>query len=373
MSDFKIALICPVGGQADNFYNYGLSFGLAKNAVEVFYCTSNSTEKIDHQNVHTLFFFSDIWKQKTKIRKMKKYLAGINKTLKFSKKNGIKVLHFMVFNIDWMLYVTIAISKILGFKVVTTIHDVKSFAGQRMPTLFEKKLLRKIDEAIVHNVYSMQELQKLFKSDHYHAIAHGNYIDFIKKVDDQPKHHCLQLLFFGQIKKVKGLDILLNALGVLKEKGLNLKLIIAGRVWKDDFGNYEQIIEKYNLGGMVEKHLEFIPNDKMWDYFNNANLVILPYREIYQSGVLLMALSFGRAVLTSDIPAFSNAITDKKNGFLFKDDDPESLANRIEYIYNNKHLLNEVEDEGYKYVKTENDWADSAMKIKNIYKSLLQS
>jgi len=213
----------------------------------------------------------------------------------------------------------------------------------------------------------------MLASDHYHVIHHGNYIQFIKKVEPQNLQPVLRLLFFGQIKRVKGLDILLGALAILKTKGVKVKLVIAGRVWKDDdFGNYEAMMEQHGITDMVEPHIGYIPNDEIWNYFNDANLIVLPYREIYQSGVLLMSMSHGRAVLTSDIPAFSDVIDDKKNGLTFKNDNSESLAEKIEFIAANKELLNDIEKKAYEYVKTEYDWAVSAKKVKDVYLSLLK-
>jgi len=371
MPDFKIALIDPVGGHADNYYNYGLSIGLAKNDVEVFYATSNSTQEIKHDGVHTLYFFGDIWKQKNKVLKLQKYTSGLLKTIKFARKNNIKILHFMVFHFDWLFLFSILYSKMLGFKIVATLHDVTSFTGSRIPLSFEKKVLDSIDQIVVHNNYSLKVINSIHASDHYHVIHHGNYIQFIKKVEPQNIQPVLRLLFFGQIRKVKGLDVLVGALPILKAKGIKVKLVIAGRVWKDDdIANYDQMITQYDIADMVEKHIGYIPNDEVWNYFNDANLVVLPYREIYQSGVLLMAMSYGRAVLTSDIPAFADVIADKENGLIFMNDNSQSLAEKIEYISAHKDTLIALEKNANAFVRTEYDWTVSAKKVKDVYLKL---
>lgn len=373
MPDFKIALVDPVGGHADNYYNYGLAGSLAKRDVDVYYFTSLSTKKIEYQGVTTVFSFSNIWFRKSKIHKLWKYTLGLFSMLAFCKRRNIKVLHYMIFSVDWLFYFSVLISKMLGFKVIATLHDVTSFAGDRLPASFEKKLINSIDEIIIHNQHSFNVINEIYPSDHYHVVAHGSYIPFIKKVEPQSvTGDVFKLLFFGQIKKVKGLDVLLDALGILKSKGVKVKLIIAGRPWKVGFDEYQQMIDKNNIADMVDLHIKYIPDDKVWDYFNEANLVVLPYREIFQSGVLLMGMSYGRAVLTSNIPAFLGLVKDGVYGFTFESENSAAMADRIAYIVHNRDSLPLIEDSAYRHVDTEYDWNVSAQKTKAVYLKMLK-
>jgi D-inositol-3-phosphate glycosyltransferase len=372
MPEFKIAIIDPVGGHADNYYNYGLAIGLAKADLEVYYFTSVATQKIEYNGVNTVFSFSNIWAKKNKVFKLWKYVIGLLKVFAFSKRKKIKTLHYMIFNVDWLFYFSVKLSKLFGFKVVATLHDVTSFTGDRLPASTEKNLINSIDEIIIHNEHSYNVINEIYPSDHYHVIEHGSYIPFIKKIEPQQLNDQeFRLLFFGQIKTVKGLDILLKALSILKVKGVKVKLTIAGRPWKVGFDEYQKMIDDYGINDMLDLHIKYIPNESVWDYFNSTNLVVLPYREIFQSGVLLMAMSYGRAVLTSDIPAFLGLVKDRKYGFTFKSESSEALATKLEEVINSKNTLPEIEENAYQYVDTAYDWNVSGLKTKAVYQKTL--
>ena len=181
----------------------------------------------------------------------------------------------------------------------------------------------------------------------------------------------MAFLFFGQIKKVKGLDVLLKALAILNKSEISFRLTIAGKVWQDSFEHYQQIIDEQNLASVIDLHLQYIPDEEMWNYFNDANLVVLPYKKIYQSGVLLMAMSFGRAVLASDLPAFAEVINPGENGFLFQSEDSVALAAELSQIIQQRDILSRIEDKAYRSIKTEFDWTRIAMETRKVYDGVL--
>ena len=158
-------------------------------------------------------------------------------------------------------------------------------------------------------------------------------------------------MFFGQIKKVKGLEILLYAMSNIVEMFDNVKLIIAGRVWKDDFTNYEILIKKLKLQSHLISHIRYIKNEEVDYYFKASDIVVLPYREIYQSGVLLMAMSYKKPVIVSNIPGMTELISHGKNGLIFNNRDNLELTNCIARLLSNKVLSEKLANEGYKTVK----------------------
>ena len=128
---------------------------------------------------------------------------------------------------------------------------------------------------------------------------------------------------------MKGLDILLKAMAKVISTNPNVSLQIAGKVWHDDLLQYQQLIEELGLTEFVKTNFSFIPNEEVDGYFQRADIVVLPYRRIYQSGVLLLAMSYGRAVLASNLPPFAEVVEDGKTGYLFQSEDSDSLAEVI--------------------------------------------
>ena len=144
------------------------------------------------------------------------------------------------------------------------------------------------------------------------------------------------------IKKVKGLELLLHALSTVVEKNPNVILVIAGRVWKNNFSVYQKIIDENNLSEYCIIHNKFIPHEDVDHYYASADLVVLPYKRIYQSGVLMMSLSYEKVVLVSDLPPLIEVIDDEKNGFVFRSEDVFSLSEKLNTILDNKLKMEEV-------------------------------
>jgi D-inositol-3-phosphate glycosyltransferase len=115
------------------------------------------------------------------------------------------------------------------------------------------------------------------------------------------------VLFFGFIRAYKGLDILLEAFADARLAALPLKLIIAGEFY-EDAAPYEAIIQKYNLESRLVRATDFIPNERVADYFSAADMVIQPYKNATQSGVSQVAYHFGRPMLVTDVGGLAELI-----------------------------------------------------------------
>ena len=113
-----------------------------------------------------------------------------------------------------------------------------------------------------------------------------------------------------------------------------------------------------------------IPNEWVEAYYEAADLVVLPYKRIYQSGVLLLSMSYGRPVLTSDLPAFMEIIEHGENGFLFESENAEDLADKIMDLAENKGQLSIVRDRASKKIRSEFDWVHIGAKTKALYSTL---
>jgi glycosyltransferase involved in cell wall biosynthesis len=110
------------------------------------------------------------------------------------------------------------------------------------------------------------------------------------------------LLFFGYIRKYKGLDLLIRSLKILTVNftQLNLKLLVAGEFY-DDKDNYTRLIDELNLKDRVIIFDEYIPNEKVKEFFIASDLVVLPYRSATQSGILNLSYGFNKPVVINDV------------------------------------------------------------------------
>ena len=142
----------------------------------------------------------------------------------------------------------------------------------------------------------------------------------------------LLLLLFGFIRPYKGFDLILYALADLKH--LDIKLLIAGECYKDK-NKYKKLIKNNGLEDNIIWHDKYIPESDINIYFSASDAVVLPYREISQSGVISIAYNYNKLIIASDLMGFKEHIINNKTGYIFRKNDYLSLRNTIKNIYNN--------------------------------------
>lgn len=277
-------------------------------------------------------------------------------------KTDLVVMHLFAANAVTLLLVSIP--KLFGLKTAVISHDVSSFTNNDSPIIQSLIYNTLSDYIVVHNRFSCDTLTNSIRINNPSKIAiikHGGYLDHIGPRPAKEKlrselgleEDAKYILFFGQIKKVKGLDILLEALGKVPD---DIKLIIAGKPWKDDFSDYDELIEKCRLENRVIKIIRFIEDHEREKLFFAADVNVLPYRIIYQSGVLLMAMSHGLPVIASDLPANKEIINDGENGMLFTSEDSDDLSLKIKLFFQDQSFSRKLAGNALETIKSDYDW-----------------
>jgi D-inositol-3-phosphate glycosyltransferase len=372
----KISIIEPVGGYSGmDYYDYGLALGLGYNNLEVLLLTSSKTIIREYTNVETVRTFSNVWETKNKFIRLWYFILGYLRSLNLSKKRGVKIIHLHFFDLGFLNCLVVFFASTYKFKKVLTLHDISSFDKtnkfRSSNELLEKWLLKRFDKIIVHNELSKIELvKKNYPQDKIEVIPHGNYLPFVNELSYDPKNsEPLKILFFGQIKEVKGLDVLLESLALLKLKTNNFRLIVAGKPWHDNIQKYEKLL--LELHDHINVRFEYIPNDETQLYFENADVIILPYKKIYQSGVLLLTMSYNRPVIVSNLKAFSEIIDDDVTGIVFESENPSSLCQKLLPLTLDKLPLKVINENSNNLIKDKYNWNQIGLKTKLVYKNIL--
>jgi glycosyltransferase involved in cell wall biosynthesis len=139
------------------------------------------------------------------------------------------------------------------------------------------------------------------------------------------------ILFFGLIRPYKGLDILIKAIPRIIDK-IKCTLLIAGEFY-DDKTKYIRLIENLGIAQHVRVEDKYIPNEAVHAYFAASNVVVLPYIEASQSGIVPIAYSFGTPVISTRVGGLPEAVFDNETGLLVEAGDPEALADKIIYFH----------------------------------------
>ncbi|WP_460059953.1 glycosyltransferase family 4 protein [Pseudomonas sp. H2_H09] len=340
MGQLAYFIIEPVGGHGGmNYYNTGLGQGLVWNdaCVNLYTCPESQEQSSNNFTINK--FFKGVYGQSNKFLRFARFIVALLRSIVDIKKKGGKTCHLHFFQYALLELITCRLLRLSRIKIIATIHDVESFAGASL-TRTHAAILRAPREFIVHNEFSRRELQGVLAAQglktNITVIPHGNYLPFVKRREGVISRRRLALpedkkiiLFFGQIKKVKGLDVLLNAMRIVAKREPQAVLLIAGKVWKDSFQGYESLIKSNNISDVVIPHIRYIKDEDVDFYYSAADIVVLPYKKIYQSGVLLMAMSYGCITVSSRLPPMVEVVDENENGFLFETDNPHDLAQQI--------------------------------------------
>ena len=139
------------------------------------------------------------------------------------------------------------------------------------------------------------------------------------------------ILFFGFIRNYKGLDILLESMRILRNKNVDIKLLIAGEFYEDR-KIYEQQIERLQIADLLILRTDFIPDSEVRYYLSAADFVIQPYRNATQSAVTPLAYYFEKPMLVTNVGGLPANVPDRKVG-LVAEPDAEDIARKIEEMY----------------------------------------
>jgi glycosyltransferase involved in cell wall biosynthesis len=340
-----VAVIDPVGIKAGmDHYDLLLLKGIHE-AGAVVRLYSNFTSDISDFNSRKVFFNTGVSKMKAILSNF----SGFFKALRDAKKNKVQWLLLHVFRAGMFDLCMFSIARLMGFKICAIVHDIESLDTYSLPFVRKTVTGRLPHVRIAHNDFSRKELVlRTGKSSDRNTfvIPHVNFTDLFPadktKViivsDPQAldpsltavfKDNIPVFVFFGQIKRAKGIDVLLEALCQVKGE---CKLIIAGRMREDNWRRYQQMIRALNLQHKVVPVIRFITDQERDYLFRHAAAVVLPYHKIYQSGVLLMAMSFPALVIASDLPPNRDIVKDNQNGMLFKAGSSPDLARRIQEV-----------------------------------------
>jgi glycosyltransferase involved in cell wall biosynthesis len=237
------------------------------------------------------------------------------------------------------------------------------------------------DRFIVHNQISKRELiEKLgVPPSRIDVIPSGNYIDDVSHISHPIEARralginetSRVILFFGHIKEIKGLDVLLEAIPAVAREIPEVTLLIAGRPLRHDFSSYERLIDSLGIRDRCVLHIRYISNDELPLYFAAADVVVLPYRRIYQSAVILMAMSYGRAVIVSDLPGMIEMVSDGQNGYVFEQGSAKSLSKQLIRALQDEQGREAVALRALEYIRQNHDWEQIGKSTLLLYRSVL--
>jgi glycosyltransferase involved in cell wall biosynthesis len=212
-----------------------------------------------------------------------------------------------------------------GFACVLECHNVFPHERSAVDVSLLKFAAKPIDAFITHSLPDQNDLLPFVSGQSVDTAPLPSPREFDGVANRTREGRAI--LFFGVVRKYKGLDVLLAALPKVLER-VPARLEIAGEFY-DSEDRYRQQIKALGLEQHVLIDNRYIPNEEIHEIFDRADVLILPYITATQSAVARMAISNGLPLIASNTGGLSEIVVDNETGFLFKSGDADDLANRI--------------------------------------------
>ncbi len=375
----EVLIINPIPKGGICHYSYSLSQALFQKGLNFSLVTTKGENEIDYfspkfpvervltpltEEIFTKFFH---------------YLKNKKAIIRLTKERKVKVIHF-----QWLLsarfdYKFIYRLQKMGIKVVYTAHNLLPHEFRISDKKVYRRIYQAVDKIIVHAQQNKKTLIELFNipEKKIAVIPHGNYFS-LREINPELtliearrilglEKDDFYLLFFGNIRPYRGLDTLLKAMAYLRNIP-QIKLIVAGDI-KDE-AICEDLVDLLRVRDSVNFYLTYIPLKYLGQYFYSADLVVLPYYQVYQSGAIQLAYAFHRPVISTRVGGIPEVVDEGKSGLLIPPGDERALAKAILKLYNlPREKLREMGEYAYNLAKTKFSWEKIAEDTINLYQN----
>ncbi len=271
---------------------------------------------------------------------------------RFLRRNRIDVVNSTMSHL-WSRFMTSSISG-GGAILLNTVHDAVLHPGENggFKSWFYQPF-RNADGYIALTNYVRQQLSDVhdIASERITVIPLGPLSDpAIQPVQSQKVSGPLRILFFGRIVRYKGLERLIEAYGILRAEGVASSLQITGA------GDMSDVMAAVRALPDITVNNKWVPEDKMDGVFTQADIIVLPYLESSQSGVIASAFAAGVPAIGTPIGGLPEQITHGVNGLVAADTSPEALASEIRRLAGDEQFLGMLKEGALRTAQQQFSW-----------------
>ena len=393
-AEIQIGLL--TGGE-DRHYAIGLAVALISKGIRLDFIGSDELDSPELHGTPRVNFLNLRGNRRhdaSLVTKVSRVLLYYGRLVRYALTARPKVFHILWNNKFEVIDRTVLILyyKAMGKKIILTAHNVNAGRRDSSDTLLNRLTLRSqyrlADHIFVHTEKMKSELLAEFgvRERAVTVIPYGinNAIPDTDLTPDEAKQRLgirgggRTLLFFGNIAPYKGLEYLIAAFQRIVARRVEYHLIIAGSLMKGCERYWDEIQQtisrSVNRGQIIQK-IYHIPDEETELYFKAADVLILPYRHIFQSGVLVLGYGFGLPVVAADVGSLREDIIEGKTGFVCRPEDPVDLAKAIETYFSSDLYrgLNSRRQEIREYANERHSWNTVGQLTRKVYAELLEN
>jgi glycosyltransferase involved in cell wall biosynthesis len=383
-------------GGGDKPYALGMAAALTSEGISIDFIGSDDLcvpELLTNSRISFRNLRGDQRPEASLLAKVLRVLSYYAKLIAYAATARPKLFHILWYNKFQLFDRTLLILyyKLLGKRVVFTAHNVNAGKRDLNDSWLNRFSLRThytlSDHIFVHTDAMKAELMSEFcvPESKVSVIPFGinNTVPNTSLSSAEAKaqlgitRNDKTMLFFGNIAPYKGLEYLVAAFTELLNKDQDYRLVIVGspKGSKDYWNRIHRTIVCRGVADHVIEKIEYIPDEATELYFKAADVLILPYAHIFQSGVLFLGYSFGLPAIAADVGNLKEEIIEGKAGFVFKPQDAPDLARKIEKYFDSE-LFRNLERRRLEikaYANERYSWGRVAAITTAIYADLLRS
>ena len=269
---------------------------------------------------------------------------SIGNRLKKEKPDLVILRYWMPFMGPCLGTVSRLVRKNSHTKVVTIADNIIPHEKRFFDTPFTKYFVKSCDGFVTMSESVLEDLKQFDMSKPSAYNPHPMYESFGEQIDKTDARRSIgidengkYLLFFGFIRKYKGLDILLKAFADSRIQEAGIKLIIAGEYY-DSSEEYQSIIKSYKLEKAIVQVNDFIPDSEVSAYFSAADMVVQTYKTATQSGVTQIAYYYHKPMLVTDVGGLAELVPHNKVGYVTSTDIKEIADSILDFYQNNREV-----------------------------------
>lgn len=391
-SEIEVALLT---GGIDRPYAFGLSMALASKGVSLDVIGSRELDSPEMHAISKLKFLRMHADERQTVgigTKVLRLLVFYWRLIRYAATARPRVFHIL-WNYKFQLFdrtLLMLYYKGLGKRIVFTAHNVNAADRDGNESILNRLSLkaqyRLVDHIFVHTEKMKHEVLRGFgvSEGAVSVIPFGinNSVPDTELTPAQAKRTVgvsdseKTVLFFGNIRPYKGLGYLVAAFKQIALRDRGYRLIIAGepkqqsmQYWRE----IQQTIEGSGVGERVIQQIKYIADEETEIYFKAADVVVLPYTEVSQSGVLFLAYSFGLPVIATEVGSLRDDIIEGETGYTCRTCDATDLARALE-IYFESELFKSLDHRRAQiraFARTRNSWDAVSDKTCHVYAQLL--
>jgi D-inositol-3-phosphate glycosyltransferase len=389
----QLAATLLTGGQ-DRHYAFGLATALISKNVTLEVLGGQAEDGPEMHVTAALRFFNLYGSQPSErlALRIKTILLSYLRLMRYAMSAKPKVFHIL-WNYKLQAFdrtLLMLYYKLLGKKIVLTAHNVDAGRRDAKDSMIDRLTLKLqyqfADHIFVHTQKMQNELVERFHVSRARVTTIPYGINNAVPCSDLTPAAARRrlgirddekaILFFGAIKPYKGLEYLVSAFQEAAKVRKDLRLVIAGERKKGSeayLSAIEQTLDAVPMQSQIIRKIEFIPDNEIEVYFKAADVAVLPYTEIFQSGILFLAYAFGLPVIATDVGSFRDDIVEGRTGLVCKPRDSADLTRSIlEYFGSDLFCdLDRRRQEIREYVHFTHSWDHVASITRDVYSKLL--